>query len=145
MLETLFKAWTPVERIAGSVRKIVQSPFKAETHFLRYLDYDLGTLPTMSLLSGGRFQFIVGIELTNRTERVAYVKRIAFKIRGRSFEWTERQPLRLEPSQVISRRFVFLADESMPPIAGEEFELEITPSVGRRALVKGQFFQSENG
>ena len=135
MLDTLLKAWGPLEKLTGAVR----SPLRAEVVYLAYNDLDRIRSDVVVIIDPWPQRYVAKVEVTNRSGQPTYVTRAFLTLnRAKRYEWRRGKPVKLDPHEVRTEGFVFPVERSDTPLEEADFVIEIIPSVGRRTKVRGR-------
>ena len=128
MWELLFKLW---EFLLANL----WPPLVLEVERFYFQDVSARPNDIVVVCSSHPRRYYAKLSLTNRTGKPAYVKSIALRAWAGKVRKEAHlpNPLRLESNEFKKHDVVFPLGENEKPMTGE-FNIEITPSVGRKSV-----------
>jgi hypothetical protein len=126
-----------VELCIGLVEK-VRSPLVVRLSELYFQDVDGGG-PVAAATPQPR-RYVAELDVTNRSVRPVLVKNIALKMAGGGgfARLAEHAALRLRPGETCRHQAAFRLNADEQPVETVRFRIEVRPSIGRTAVVKGR-------
>ncbi len=104
---------------------------------------DLGNKPgdPVVLITAWPRRYRAELTLTNRSDKVVYVKSIVLTIgHEKTRKKAESQDiLRFEPHEPKEHVVIFPLNDDEEPIKAGQFQIEVTPTVGRKTVTSGCF------
>ena len=143
MIDTLLKAWVPLEKLTRAARP----PLRADVVYLAYNDYSCLHFEHCAFIPPyPPQQYLAKVELTNRSNQPTYIKRAVLTLNGtREYEWHSSKPIKLDPHEVRKEPIIFPAEKSDTALEEADYVIELVPSVGRRTKVRGRMPIGEKG
>jgi hypothetical protein len=85
-------------------------------------------------------RYFATLQLTNNGDSDVYIKGITLIINEiEKHETKEKMPIHLQPRQFIEYNIIFPTKKHTQVVKSGRFRIEITPSVGRKAITLGSF------
>lgn len=143
MLDTLLKAWGPLEKLSGAVIP----PLDGEVVYLAYNDFDRISYDRSRVLfipPPWPQRYLAKVELTNRSGQPTYVKAAVLTLNGTKRYENKGKPIKLDAREIRTEAFIFPVEKSDTPLEDADFVLEIIPSVGRRTKLQGRMPVNED-
>ena len=115
------------------------SPLKVDVTNLYLQDLLNGSVDSLLIISPNPYRYYTTLQLTNNQDLDVYIKQIVLIINEtKRYETEEKMPIHLQPRQFVECNIIFPIKEEQAVESGN-YIIEITPSVGRRAIASGSF------
>lgn len=131
--------WKFIEWCFSWVTGKIISPLKIDVTNLYPQDLLNGSVGSLLIISPYPYRYFATLQLTNNQDLDTYVKEIKLIINETEYEAKEKMPILLKPHQFAEYNIIFPIAEDIQVVMSGKFRIEITPSVGRKAVTSGSF------
>jgi hypothetical protein len=128
-----------IEWIFSWLKGKAASPLKLNVTYLNYEEIN-NDHDSIVVISPYPTRYFATLQLTNHGDSDLYIKGITLIVNEiEKYETTEKMPIHLQPRQFVESDIIFPTKKNAQPIKSGKFRIEITPSVGRKAITSDSF------
>jgi hypothetical protein len=129
-----------VEWIFSWLKGKVASPLHINVTDLYYQEINNGQNDSIAVIAPHPTRYFATLQLTNDGDSDLYIKGITLIINEiEKHETKEKMPIHLQSRQFIESNIIFPTKKHAQGVKSGRFKIEITPSVGRKAIASGSF------